>query len=266
MTELVRKETAPILGSRSLVPRSLARKNKLSLIDKAWVYYDSLIFFPALITCLGSMYVLIASQDWTWVGWLMVASFIVGFPYFIVICNRLNGSNVQFYPDRKNQALWDYSRKRAMHRRDRRGRYTDVKYDQFSVWVERQADEIVLCVLKHEMPVGFPRKLRGNQHWFKWEASRTQKGYAGEYASVANVRLTTPTFDSLQEKITKLDESARELERQSYLEGVRRAELDKMAFAARKPEGPARHVKVIKSEDSERVLEHAIARDYQPSE
>lgn len=197
----------------------------------------------------------------------MIPVFVIGLPYFIIMVTKADKPK-ENWDDRRRLAMWDHARKQAVHAHERSSRYRDVVYDQYSVWVERQADEIVLSILKHSPPSKLLRFETGTPeaHWFRWYATKTKKGYAGEASGLADIRLTSPTFEKLQEQIAKMDESAAELERKSYLEGVRRAELDKLTFAARRPEGPARQVKKLKETDSERMLEHAIAREYQPSE
>lgn len=247
--------------TRTVIPRSLIRKQKLSWGERLWVYFDAIISIPCLFILIGSIYMSFAKDDF-WAAHCLL-SFFIGLPFFIRMVMKIDRPD-EDYADRKRLLQYDKARRSAAHARDRRGRYTDVRYDQYSVWTEQQQDEIVFSILKHTPPQIW--SADNDVHWFKWTASKTKKGYAGEYESDANMRLVNPTYERVQAQASKLDETAAELEQKSYLEAVRRHEIRKLALAARRPEGPQRVVNKIKEEDTERTLERAISREYQPSE
>lgn len=246
-----------------MIPRSLVRKNKLTWADRLWVYYELWVLIPCVLGLAFSTWASFHYDDF-WAAHI-IGFTLLGLPFFFVFVGKCDNPT-EDWDDRRKLALYDKARKSAPHKDERRRRYADVEYDQYSVWTERQNDEIVFSILKHVPPVTTFSDTKGDSHWFKYTASKTKKGYAGEFTGVAEIRLTSPTFAAVQENITKLDETAAELERKSYMEGVRRAELEKLTLASRRPEGPARVVRKIQETDDERALEHAIAREYQPSE
>lgn len=259
MADIVRRDLRPTL-SRTVIPRALARKQKLTWGERLWVYFDAVIAIPCLFILLGSIYMSVAKDDF-WAAH-MILSFIIGTPFFIRMVMKIDSPD-ESWADRKRLLEYDKARKAAAHSAERKGRYTDVRYEQYSVWTEQQHDEIVFSILKHTPPEPFPEP---EAHWLKWTATKTKKGYAGEQESDASMRLVNPTYERVQAQAAKLDETAAELEQKSYLEAVRRAEISKLALTARRPEGPKRVVKDLKDKDHERTLEHAITRDYQPSE
>lgn len=249
-------------STKTVVPRVLRAKGKITFADHLWVFWDLYAALVCTFVCIGAIVISITSGDFKLLEVLGGALFSV--PLWISVGDRIDIETSseykkerrgvkRTYSERKQQCLYERNRKLAPHRSDRKHRYLDVKYTQYSVWADREGGDLVFSILAHG-PEGYIR--------FR-HTKKTKKGYAGEYATDAKLRLSQPKLSDVQDTIVKLDEQAQLLEKQSYDQEVEKRELDRLVLLSRRPESSEKVLERHYIEEQNRQSRQAIDRDYQ---
>jgi len=254
-TSLVKRDLTK-RSTKTVVPRVLKQKGQITFLDHMWVYWDVYTATFFVLWFIGLSVVSIVEKDFKLIEFFV--SLVFGLIFCGVVAERLESrSDERKYWYRKQQCLYERNRKLAPHRDQRAKRYQDVKYTQYSVWADREGQDLVFTILGHEPGWTYLR--------FR-HTKKTKKGYAGGHESMAGVRLTQPKLVDVQDAIIKLDEQAELLEKQSYEQGCEKRELDRLVLLSRRPESSEKVIERHYLDEVERENARALARDYQVTE